>query len=210
MDITNAIEQVRSKLGEEKSPEVENELTEISTSFGKMDREVSELQGALKSANHESMTRRIELNKVNQRVTELETKNEELTKDSTSDELQKEVDALRDFKSGIIQSGRDDFVKGFAKITSHSNFEKAIEEFVLPEKNAEGDYDFKKVSADDMDKNVEALERLNRIDYFALAPDKKNVHGNNSDGMPESWESMVRKTSSLKELEALQQKEMPS
>ena len=211
MDITNALEQVRSKLGDEKLPEVESLLNEISTTYGKLDREVSELQGALKSANHESMTRRIELNKVNQHVTELELKNDELVKDSSSDELQNEVDSLRDFKNGIITSRRDDFVKQFADIAGHPNFEKAKDEFVLPVTNSDGGYDFKDMSADDMDKNVEALDHLKRIDYFTtIAPDKTKVHGNNTDGKPESWEAMVKKATSLRDLEEIQTQGMPS
>ena len=210
MDITNALEQVRSKLGDEKLPEVETLLTEIKTEFGRLGKEVSELQGALKSANHESMTRRIELNKVNQSLSEKDMKIEELNKDSGSDELNKELEGLREFKNGIIAKNRQNFVDGFAKVVTHPNFEKAKSEFVLPNPSDEGKYDFKDVSDDDMDLNVTAFNRLNRIDFFATQTDKKKVHGNNHDGKPEDWESTVRKATTLKELKELQAQGMPS
>lgn len=210
MDITNALEQVSSKLGDEKLPEVESVLTEIKTEFGKLGKEVSELQGALKSANHESMTRRIELNKVNQSLSEKDMKIEELQNNSGSEDLKKEVEGLREFKNGVIAKNRQGFVDGFAKVVDHPNFEKCKSEFVLPNPGEDGKYDFKDVSDEDMDLNVTAFNRLNRIDFFATQPDKKKVHGNNHDGKPEDWESTVRKATSLKELKEIQAQGMPS
>lgn len=210
MDITNALEQVSSKLGDEKLPEVETVLTEIKTEFGRLGKEVSELQGALKSANHESMTRRIELNKVNQALSEKDMKIEELLNDSGSKELKKEIEGLREFKDGVIAKNRQGFVDGFSKVVEHPNFEKAKDEFVLPTPNDKGEYNFKDVSDEDMDLNVTAFNRLNRIEFFVNQPDQKKVHGINHDGKPEDWESTVRKAKSLKELRELQSQGLPS
>lgn len=178
MDFTlkNWLEQVGSKIGRDKLPEVNDLFGELRLELESIDREVTGLKLTVKKVNKESMDRRILLEKAEEdkgvmagKLTDLQSKLD----DSGND---KELETLRGFRKTVLTGRRSSFVSGFNEIKGHASFDKVKSEFVLPEPDGKGEYDFTKASEEDMDKNVSALDRLNRIAYFDL-PGKKKVAG---------------------------------
>ena len=168
MAIKDLIAQVSAKLPDEVKSEVGSILKSI-------ENEAEDLQSSLTAANSESKGRKIELRELKTKLDDVDVEkgslqkqieelNEKL-KDPTKD---KELEGLRNFKKQTIQKNRQSFIAAFDKIKEHPNFEKAQSKFVIPEKDGEDKLDWSKIEDTDMEKNMNVLNDLNDLEYFAV------------------------------------------
>jgi len=162
----------------------DNIATDIEGSLTGIERDVTGLDEDLRLANREAKTRK-------ETIRELE--KEKVTSDSKIETLEikvnednpdvAEFDNLKKFKVRTIKAQRQSFVDTFGTIVKHENFDKAKPFLVLPEPNEDGEYDFKDISDDDMEKNTLELQKFVTLGIFGEVKDpKQKAHGSNRVG----------------------------
>lgn len=164
-DIKATIAQARARLKVGEGENVDAGL--INSLLAEADRMADDLIDNLKSANSESKNRK---EKIRELQGELESKSEVITglesKQNPNEELQNEVTGLREFKSKWFNNEKSKFESQFSEISKHPKFEKAMQKFKLPEKDGDK-WDLSKLKDEEFEHNINALNELNELDYFA-------------------------------------------
>lgn len=130
----------------------------------------------LRTANAESKKRKeLIRDELKPKIEQYEDEIIVLKKKANDETLKEELETLRGFKKTYLKSKRDELKTQFGKIMSHPNFEKAKDRFIIPEKaDGDEDYDFSKLKDDEIEKNINTLNDLNSLDYFAVQDDNNN------------------------------------
>lgn len=178
-NITTSMSQVRDAVTDT------DILKAVSPILADVERNFINLQDAKKTVDSESKGRKLEIRddlkpkieKFEDEAIKLQKQIDDLKDDNNSETLKTENKELLGFKTKVLTDRRISFVDGFVKIAGDEKFIKVKGEFILPKQDGDEkdiDYtkiDFKDISEEDMDKNVTALDRLTRIEYFGT-PEK--------------------------------------
>ncbi len=200
MEFAQLIGQVRSQLDDEGLSKVGSVLKEIEAGY-------NDTVDSLKAASSESKQRKIKIRELSSQVEDLEADITGLKKKSDTSELETELNDLKEFKAGVQKQNRGRFEAEFNKIKGHANFEKASGEFTLPDPDDEGNYDFTSMSDEDVDRNMNSLGRLNRLDYFAnnsQGKDTKKTHGSRKESQPGDVLTQIQNAKTFEEVQQLQ------
>jgi len=219
-NITTSMSQVRDAVTDTEL------LKAVGPILADIERNYINLQDAKKTVDTESKNRKIEIRDVlKPRIEELEgvestlkTQVETLKNDNSSESLKKENATLLSFKNQVLTAKRDSFVNRFKQIAVHDKFGKVLPELKLPdhtvEKDKKFDYtalDFSKMSEEDMDANVTALERLDRLEYFGEVKKTVDTDGKTSTKVTsDAFKEKVKKAKTIEEIRALQKETMES
>lgn len=185
-EIKKLIEQLRSKLNDQQRAELGNSLSVIESEFLKM---ATELESAKADYDEKDKQYREVLRESIQRKNKIKTIEEELESfknDKTSENLKKELEDLKMFKTNIRKKQRESFIQTISQLSKHPKIGEAIKIFAIPEnaKNEKGELqldslkpeDWSKISDDQMEKNIVELEKLQTINYFeAPKPSVKQI-----------------------------------
>lgn len=164
MAIKELVDQVRSQLSSEESEKVGAFLEQIKN-------EAQALSDAKSASDSESKSRKLKIRDLEEKVENLELdiggyKKKIESFDTT--ELEKERDTFKTKYSNLLKREQGTFISSFDKIKDHPKFEKAKAKFVIPEFDEEKkEYKWDSLKTEDLEKNVESLNELNQLDYFA-------------------------------------------
>ena len=141
------------------------------------------------------------------RIDELEGDKTALTKKLTTATDDTELKELRGYRAEMIKTQTEGFINRLNAIKGHDSFEKAKVEFKLPEPDKEGNYDFSKTEESDITHNINAMTRLDNLEYFGKTK-KVDAFSKKSTTENTSFEDKVGGAKTLKELETIRDEQV--
>lgn len=204
MSIKESIDQVRSQLPDEA-------LSKVGAVLENIKAEVQETEDRLSAANTESKNRKIKLREYETKIEDYDVRVTELQGkvDSYDDTpLKAERDKYKEKYDKTIANQKQSFISTFEQIQTHPNFETAKPRFVIPEKDGKPDWESMEIEV--LEKNLNALNDLNQLNYFATK-DGPFPNVNNSKGKPpasvtDAFNAEINECKDAKEIEAVNKK----
>lgn len=171
MPIDEQVDQVRSQLPDEVKSKVGSVLETIRSEF-------ADIEDRLSAANSESKKRKIKIRELEESREDLEATitqlNEKINSFDTT-AIEQERDQYKNKYTSMLDTQKGHFKIQFEKITKHPKFEHAKNEFDVPMSD-DGEIDWEKLTNEQLEKNISALNHLNSLNYFDEAQgDPRNL-----------------------------------
>ncbi len=168
--IKEKIDQIRSKFTDDnKMPEgIDSLLSSIVADETSYQTEISDAVEVSKSNASESKGRKFKIREHEKTIESLNSKTAELQTKIDEGDHTEELTELRTFKKSTVERRTKSFTDRIKIISKHEKFDLVKEDFVLPENYdpEKEDVDFSKIEEVDMAKNIAAMDRLDKIQYF--------------------------------------------
>lgn len=159
MDFKEIFAKIRAALGEEAAPKIEGLLKQVEA-------EVNSIADDLKAANAESKERKLKIRDLTGQIEDAGAKLKDAEGKLNNPDQVKELTDLKKFKADVLKKRKDGFADEFGKIVKLPQFEKAKDLFKLPKPNDAGEFDFSKMSDEDIDHNLAKVAELQKIGFF--------------------------------------------
>jgi len=175
MDFSKVIAGIREKLDDETVEKVGTQLKDL-------ERGISDLLDDAKSSSGESKGRKLKIREMEKEVERLQDEVDKLKIDNSSEKIQKEYDnmkkeneSLNEYKTSVLKSRRDDFVREFDVIKDSVNFEKISKNLKIAEEK-DDKRDWTIISDEDIASN---LSEIQKAKDWGLFESKSNLRSLN-------------------------------
>ena len=158
MSYKEAIDRVRSQMTEEQISKVGADLKVIES-------EIIERDNELTATRSEAKDKRLKLNDAKSKIADLETEVETLQKQTDTTELKKQIEGLKAKNTKLIGGLKSHFQAQHEFIATHPNYENAVSWFDIPKKE-DGALDYESMTEEQVEKNFDAINKLNQIKFF--------------------------------------------
>ena len=182
-DIKKIIEQIRSKFDDKdnKMPEgVDSLLSSVISEEVTYKSELSDTVEISKRNASESKDRKLKLRDKDTEIETLKIERDEFKTKYEENDATEELENLRNFKKSTIETRSKSFVERIKIIVKSDKFELVKDDFKLPKNfdaEKEDTFDFSKIEEKDMESNILAMDKLDKIQYFG-DNGKTDQHGN--------------------------------
>lgn len=159
-DLKDVLAKIRAAVGEETTPKIDGLLKQIEAGF-------ANVADDLKAANAESKERKLKIRDLTGQLDDATTRAKEFEGKANNPDQAKELADLKQFKIETMKQRRAVFADDFKAVVKHANFEKAKDQFKLPQASETGEYDFSKMADADIEHNLGKLAEYQKIGFFA-------------------------------------------